>query len=43
MVEASRGDGAEKWMGIFTHVSEEMPVALEELEDEFRKLLGDEQ
>lgn len=42
MVQAARGNGTDKWMEIFTHVSEQMPVALEELEDEFRKLLGDE-
>lgn len=38
----ARGDGTDKWMEIFTHVNEEMPIAISELEDEFRKLLGDE-
>lgn len=42
MVQATKGDGVTKWMEIFEHVKEEMPVALSELEDEFRKLLGDE-
>lgn len=42
MTQAARGDGTEKWMEIFIHVNEEMPKAISELEDEFRKLLGDE-
>jgi hypothetical protein len=42
MVQAAKGDSVKKWMEIFEHVKDEMPVALSELEDEFRKLLGDE-
>lgn len=42
MTQSAGGDGADKWMEVFKHVNEEMPVALSELEDEFRRLLGDE-
>ena len=41
-VEMVHVEGIEKWMKICTEVTEEMPVALSELEDEFRRLLGDE-
>lgn len=42
MTKGARGDGTDKWVETFNHVNEDMPVALSELEDEFRKLLGDE-
>lgn len=42
-VEGSKGtDTTDKWIEIFNRVNDEIPVALKELESEFRKLLGDE-
>ena len=35
-------DGYDKWMKIFERVNGEVKVALAELEDEFRRLIGDE-
>ena len=42
MRERRGGDGIEKWLEIFNHLNGEIKVALRELEDEFRKLMGDE-
>lgn len=42
MVEKARGDSTKKWMALFEKVRDEMTEALEEMENEFRKLLGDE-
>jgi hypothetical protein len=42
MVEAVSGDGANTWLEIFNTVKDEMSVALDELEDEFRAPFGDE-
>lgn len=42
MAEKRGGDGFEKWMQIFERVNGEIKAALSELEDEFRKLMGDE-
>lgn len=42
-VERSKGiDTTRNWIEIFNRVNDEIPVALKELESEFRKLLGDE-
>ncbi|MBL8511296.1 MAG: hypothetical protein JNM52_06590 [Betaproteobacteria bacterium] len=42
MTEGRGGGGVEKWMQIFDRVDGEIKTALSELEDEFRKLMGDE-
>lgn len=42
MAKGAGGAGTDKWMEVFTQVNDEMPLALGELEDEFRRLLGDE-
>lgn len=41
MVQAAQGDGVNKWFEIFTRVKDDMSGALEELEDDFRTVLGD--
>lgn len=42
MKEKAGADGFEKWMEIFDRLNGEIKTALGELEDEFRKLIGDE-
>ena len=42
MRERVRGDGSQKWLEIFSRLDGEIKVALGELEDEFRKMMGDE-
>jgi len=42
MTQGAGGDVMNKWMQILERVSGEIKIALGELEDEFRKLLGDE-
>lgn len=42
MTQRHGGDGFEKWMQILERVNGEIKTALSELEDEFRKLMGDE-
>jgi hypothetical protein len=42
MKTADQGDSLKVWLEICNRVKDEMPVALGELEEEFRKLLGDE-
>ena len=42
MKQNAGGDGIEKWMQIFDRVSGEIKDALGELEDELRRLIGDE-
>ena len=42
-VERSKGtDTTSNWIEVFNRVNDEIPIALKELESEFRKLLGDE-
>lgn len=42
MRERGGGDGTQKWLEIFNRLDGEIKIALGELEDEFRKLMGDE-
>lgn len=42
MREGRGGDGTQKWLEIFNRLDGEIKIALGELEDEFRKLMGDE-
>jgi hypothetical protein len=42
MKEKVGADGFEKWMEIFDRLNGEIKTALGELEDEFRRLIGDE-
>lgn len=41
MTHAQGGHDARRWLEIFNKVKDEMPIALKELEHEFRALLGD--
>ena len=42
MREGRGGDSTQKWLEIFNRLDGEIKTALGELEDEFRKLMGDE-
>jgi Fe-S cluster assembly scaffold protein SufB len=42
MTQSAGGNGFEKWIQIFERVNVEIKVALGELEDELRRLMGDE-